>query len=672
MENLSIMESLGNIDFCKNGVLSGWFACNGKSDLTNLVLTINGVDIEAEAVSKDRADVVLSVGCDIDCGFEFDLTGLETDGLVRISIYHQTSGFEFNNISFLYNRLIDKYTGFLKQLLMPEYYRNRYTLSSLSNEEIIEHYLDVGIYKNLDPNPWFSSEYFLKHYPDLLDSSGIAIISYLENESGFKVRASQVFDTIFYGQKYRDQLHVESSLVHYVQFGQYEGRMIQNCAPGDILRKQVLDACEIEPKCQMVLSKLDRVVRYPKILPSLYAPLTLKHKYEDRIKVIVTVPFVSLGGADLISTFVLKALQHAYGREEVLLLVTEHESVEVPDWIAGSSNIEILNQLSRFRSDEHKVQALHSIVGLLSPEKLININSRATWELIRDYGKQLNGVLDLYAYLFCFDYDQNRIRVGYIPEYLPETIHYFKKLLCDNRNIINEIGELYGFSQENMSKLETVYVPLPDNMGESIKGENTAFRKKILWIGRLSEQKRPDLLLKIANCLKDYEFHVYGPAGNSACSESITNSEHSNIFYHGVFVRLDEIDVNQYDLYLNTSEWEGLPTILIQIMALGLPIITSNAGGITELVDEKTGVVIENLENTEDFVRAVLGVRANYESAIARSRAGLARIDSQHSWKHFYTKLVELGLVEASDTLNGNIPSCAEFGAENEKKSLAA
>jgi len=444
---ISEIVSVGSLDSCRGGILRGWILSDDKNAVKRIRLTVDGEVLTNKPTIEERPDVVEVHGGNLKCGFHFDLNELELSAICDIGAVHTESNYDFKGSTFKYHTLIENYLGVLELLVYPEYYRSRYTLTELNDEETIDHYLNIGIFKNFDPNPWFDSSFYINRYGDLLDETGIAITSYLKNEGTLDVSPSKQFNTSYYYETYPDINQKSGTFLHYLLHGKREQRRTFDCEPPASVKEQVSAIAEIEPLCGNFLESKHRVVRYPQIRSTTYLPLSVLQKCSDDIDVIVTVPFISVGGADLISTFVLKALQERYGESKVLLVVTDHDDIEVPEWVSNQSNVLVLQKFASFQNDQEKVQNLHTIIGLLAPEKVVNINSATSWRLFTQYGKQLSTAVDLYAYIFCFDYSKSGNKVGYIADFVRDSIQYLTKVFCDNKKIIENVQDLYSFPE---------------------------------------------------------------------------------------------------------------------------------------------------------------------------------------------------------------------------------
>jgi glycosyltransferase involved in cell wall biosynthesis len=68
---------------------------------------------------------------------------------------------------------------------------------------------------------------------------------------------------------------------------------------------------------------------------------------------------------------------------------------------------------------------------------------------------------------------------------------------------------------------------------------------------------------------------------------------------------------NNVDLFINVSESEGIPVSIMEAMSFGIPVIATNVGGSSEIVDNYNGFLIER-----DFsIRELAKVIDNYLSA---------------------------------------------------------
>jgi len=646
--NFSELVSIGSLDSCRGKTLRGWFQSDDENALDKIRLLVDGEILETQPISEDRPDVVEVHGGKLSCGFLFDLSDIEFLSMSEVGVIHIELHYDFNGRTFKYHTVKEEYLDVLKALVMPEYYRNRYTLLGLSNDEIIEHYINEGIYKNYDPNPWFDSNYYINRYEKYLDETRIAITSYLVNEHLLEVNPSQQFNTRYYFYKYPDIRKSSSIFLHYVVSGQKERRQVCDYEPPSSVLDQIGSIADLEPQCEKFLDKQYRIVRYPQVRSSTYLPLSVLQKYPDNIEIVITVPFISVGGADLISTFVLKALQERYSESNILLIVTDHDDIEVPEWVSSQSNVLVLQNYAKFENTQEKVQSLHTIVGLLAPSKIININSPTAWKLTKQYGKQISSVIDIYAYLFCFDYSESNKKVGYITEHIRDSIQYLTKVFCDNKKIMQDIQDLYSFPQNLMNKFATVYVPFPGRIGSQWSKPVDHNQRKILWTGRLSKQKGPEYLVEISKILRDFVFHVYGPAGNSSESKNIIGGYYPNIIYQGVYSHLEEVSVSDYECYLSTSQWEGLPTVLIQMMARGIPIVTSAVGGVEELANHNTAWLVENPEEPMNYVNNIRLMLVNTEETFEKTVLANSIVMEKHIWSTFINTLEQLDFVPSA------------------------
>jgi glycosyltransferase involved in cell wall biosynthesis len=129
-----------------------------------------------------------------------------------------------------------------------------------------------------------------------------------------------------------------------------------------------------------------------------------------------------------------------------------------------------------------------------------------------------------------------------------------------------------------------------------LKETNNSNNIKLLTVARLAPPKRIDLLIEATKDL-NIELHIIGDGLQKEYLQSI---QHNNVFFHGEIDAFD--DFNSYDIFALISDSEGLPLSALEAMSVGLPIILSDVGGCSELIN-KNGILVKN--NIKDIKNAI-------------------------------------------------------------------
>jgi glycosyltransferase involved in cell wall biosynthesis len=123
-------------------------------------------------------------------------------------------------------------------------------------------------------------------------------------------------------------------------------------------------------------------------------------------------------------------------------------------------------------------------------------------------------------------------------------------------------------------------------------------------LGRISHQKNPELFNKIAEKFPDFHFKWIGDGE----LKNLLNSK--NIEILGWMNRDEALKkVVNFDIYVQTSLWEGLPFTIIEAMTLAKPIIATNVIGNKDAVEHGFNGFLCN--NLEDFVNGINTIYGN-------------------------------------------------------------
>ena len=107
------------------------------------------------------------------------------------------------------------------------------------------------------------------------------------------------------------------------------------------------------------------------------------------------------------------------------------------------------------------------------------------------------------------------------------------------------------------------------------------------WMARMTSVKNPNLLLQVASRLPDVQFVM---AGGGDLLETIKSNAPANVKVIGW---ADAATFwSAVDIAISTSDNEGMPVALIEAQLAGLPVIATNVGSNSEVIqDEVTGLI---------------------------------------------------------------------------------
>jgi glycosyltransferase involved in cell wall biosynthesis len=129
---------------------------------------------------------------------------------------------------------------------------------------------------------------------------------------------------------------------------------------------------------------------------------------------------------------------------------------------------------------------------------------------------------------------------------------------------------------------------------------------EVIFVGNLITSKGIELIFQLSVKLKDFNFTLVG--GNTSDSDELFKK------YKGENVKvvgpLKRNEVYQYleesDIFLFPSHTEGFPMAIVEAMAVGLPILSSNVGSLPEMVDFGDGGFFHNHEDIDGFEKSLL------------------------------------------------------------------
>jgi glycosyltransferase involved in cell wall biosynthesis len=122
-----------------------------------------------------------------------------------------------------------------------------------------------------------------------------------------------------------------------------------------------------------------------------------------------------------------------------------------------------------------------------------------------------------------------------------------------------------------------------------------------------------------------------------------TNYNYKNVNYLG-FIS-DKQLINLYknaDLFVFPTLFEGMPTVVLEAMSFGLPIIVSDVGATAELVDNTNGYLIQK-NNVRELKTAIIDFyKLSEASKLKLSEASFQKVVNDYNWNTISKKYIEM------------------------------
>jgi len=192
---------------------------------------------------------------------------------------------------------------------------------------------------------------------------------------------------------------------------------------------------------------------------------------------------------------------------------------------------------------------------------------------------------------------------GYFNSFTTKIVILIEKILAARTSVLIAIGSKVrddliaaGIGSKDKYRVFFPGLPAPKVFAKAAARSALGISSQTLYItfvGRLTQIKRPDRLLDVANECKqrglDVRFLVAGEGELFESSKQRALEEQLNVTFFGWRSDIDQIFAAS-DIAILTSDNEGIPLTLIQAAQASLPIVATSVGSISDIViNESTG-----------------------------------------------------------------------------------
>lgn len=145
---------------------------------------------------------------------------------------------------------------------------------------------------------------------------------------------------------------------------------------------------------------------------------------------------------------------------------------------------------------------------------------------------------------------------------------------------------------------------------------------RLFWLRSFSKIYNPkmaiDVLKKIKDLNYDVELCMVGPDSDGSMQIVKEYAKELNVELKipGKLSKPEWIELSQsYNIFINTTNFDNMPLSIIEAMALGFPIVSTNAGGLSYLIKNQEDGLLVDKGNVDEMVSAVIKIHENQELA---------------------------------------------------------
>ena len=155
---------------------------------------------------------------------------------------------------------------------------------------------------------------------------------------------------------------------------------------------------------------------------------------------------------------------------------------------------------------------------------------------------------------------------------------------------------------------------------------------RVGFLGRLDPVKRVGALIEAAR-LAGVELHIFGDGPERARLEQCASSSapHAAVTFHGFTDRRRVFE--EIDLLVLPSKWEGMPMVLVEAMAAGVPVVGADVPGVRDVIEDgRTGRLVADGPNFRQNLRAAIEESSSPDRRHARAAAALEIVRERYTW----------------------------------------
>jgi glycosyltransferase involved in cell wall biosynthesis len=201
-----------------------------------------------------------------------------------------------------------------------------------------------------------------------------------------------------------------------------------------------------------------------------------------------------------------------------------------------------------------------------------------------------------------------------------------------------------GYLQQPMAQhgWPSTVIPNPINIRQYPFKHRAACRPRLLWVRSFHQLYNPQLAVRVLANLSakyaDAALTMVGPDKDGSLAQCTQLAKQlgveSKMAFKGFLSKQEWVQLAaDHDIFINTTNFDNLPVSVIEAMALGMPVISTNVGGLPWLVEDGITGLLVPANDEAVFTAAIEKIVAN--PPLADALSGNARQAAEnYDWKN--------------------------------------
>jgi glycosyltransferase involved in cell wall biosynthesis len=169
---------------------------------------------------------------------------------------------------------------------------------------------------------------------------------------------------------------------------------------------------------------------------------------------------------------------------------------------------------------------------------------------------------------------------------------------------VNVAPSKYLLNKFKKRNFNTVFIPNVIAIEKYAFEERVKLQPKVLWVRAFDKIYNPLMAIKVLILLKlkypKAKLCMVGPDKDGSMEQAKELAEQKGVLdsveFTGILTKKAWITkAEEFDIFINTTTVDNIPVSVIEAMALGLPVVSTNVGGMPYLItDSVDGILVES------------------------------------------------------------------------------